>query len=150
MFKRVLVPTDGSAIAEKAVKYARYLQEEGIANSVILLCVARSISAPSVSSTAVGKRAQLLAEKEAEAILEQARQLFPADSPRVSAVLEKGEAAEVILRYAADKKCDLIIMGNQGRSKWGLLLGTGSNFEKVVRDSPVPVLIVTSKTELPF
>lgn len=60
---------------------------------------------------------------------------------RVEAAVRKGNPAEEILRFAEEKKAGLIVLGTHART--GLehvLLGTTA--EKVVRNSPVPVLTV--------
>lgn len=53
---------------------------------------------------------------------------------------EEGAPAQVILDYAKDNNCDLIIMGSRGLS--GIKEFLGSVSHAVVQKSPVPVLIV--------
>jgi nucleotide-binding universal stress UspA family protein len=55
--------------------------------------------------------------------------------------LVQGYAAAEIMRAAAETKCDLIMMGTQGRTGMGRLL-MGSVAEQIVRRAPCPVLTV--------
>lgn len=52
-----------------------------------------------------------------------------------------GYASEEILRHATEDKCDLVIMGTHGRKGFDRIL-FGSVAEKVVQNSPVPVMTV--------
>jgi len=56
-----------------------------------------------------------------------------------------GHAAEQILRYTGEKGVDLIVMSTHGRTgMWRWVLGSVA--DKVLRASPVPVLLVRSET----
>lgn len=55
--------------------------------------------------------------------------------------MEKGVAAEEILRVAQETNCDLIMMGTHGRTGLGRLL-IGSVAERVLREANCPVLTV--------
>lgn len=70
--------------------------------------------------------------------------LCPAESSRISILVNAGTPYEKILQIVRSEKIDLIVMGNKGR---GNLAGTlfGSNAEKVFRHSPVPVLSVRNR-----
>ncbi len=56
-------------------------------------------------------------------------------------VLERGNAVQKILEAARDRECDLIVMGTHGQ---GTLTDAmlGSTAQRVLRRSPVPVLVV--------
>ena len=145
MFKRILIPTDGSAISRKAVK-------QGVA------------FAKSIGATVVGffspedyraimyteyMPATLLSQEEFEA------QAKKAAEKQLAQVQKAAEAADVryesywtisitpweaIIEAARKKKCDLIFMGSHGRTGLaGLVLG--STTTKVLTHSKVPVLV---------
>jgi nucleotide-binding universal stress UspA family protein len=59
----------------------------------------------------------------------------------VQAKVVQGKAADAVIKAAADAKADLIVMGTQGRTGLSRLL-LGSTAEKVLRQSPVPVMTV--------
>jgi nucleotide-binding universal stress UspA family protein len=52
-----------------------------------------------------------------------------------------GEVAEEILGYAAEEKIDLIIMGTHGRKGLDKIV-FGSVADRVVKTSPVPVMVI--------
>jgi len=54
-----------------------------------------------------------------------------------------GRVAEVIVREAKKWKADLIVMGTHGRRGFNRMV-LGSDAESVLRDSPIPVLMVRS------
>ena len=56
-------------------------------------------------------------------------------------LIRSGEPAEVIVQTAVEKQCDLIVMGTHGLS--GIVNALiGSTAKMVVRQSPIPVLVV--------
>ena len=84
-------------------------------------------------------RAQI--RREAQRYLEQ---YVAASAPSAAASLVDGPAVEAILSAAA--RHDLLVLGTHGRrgpSRWWL----GSVAERVVRDSPVPALVVRAEPE---
>ncbi|HCM77185.1 MAG TPA: universal stress protein, partial [Cytophagales bacterium] len=63
------------------------------------------------------------------------------EGPKVSTYVQFGAATPTISRFVEDNKVDLVIMGTKGAS--GLKeFFVGSNTEKVVRWSPVPVIAI--------
>lgn len=55
--------------------------------------------------------------------------------------LEGGRVADAIVEEAKNAGCDLIVIGTHGRRGFNLLL-LGSDAERVLRQSPIPVLLV--------
>ena len=56
-------------------------------------------------------------------------------------VVEKGNPVEVILAVAKERNCDLLVMGTHGRSVLADVV-MGSTARRVIRRSPIPVLVV--------
>jgi universal stress protein A len=86
------------------------------------------------------------------AAAEQALEAWRADAERqrgapVKAKLLFGDAAAEILRHAELGACDLLVVGTRGRSLVPRLL-LGSVAERVVRESPCPVLVAHDRTAL--
>lgn len=64
----------------------------------------------------------------------------------VKVFVERGNPFDEIVRTAEEWKADLIVIGTHGRKGFSHLF-IGSVAEKVVRHSPVPVLVVPLKNE---
>jgi nucleotide-binding universal stress UspA family protein len=84
--------------------------------------------------------------EEVEAALRRRR----ADGDRVAVEhrLQEGEAASGILDVAQESRCDLIVMGTQGRTGLNRLM-MGSVAEHVVRSAPCPVVTVKAPPREP-
>lgn len=83
--------------------------------------------------------ASLEAELEAE-LLDQSRSLIDAGFS-VQPVVRFGDPAEEIVAYAGNNQIDMIAMATHGRAGISRLL-VGSVAERVLRTSPVPVMLV--------
>jgi nucleotide-binding universal stress UspA family protein len=141
MFKKILVPLDGSALAATILP-----QVEDLAKSqqseITLLTVGNisniaflAQSAPSIVEGVYGalKRAavQNLAETENN---------LKAKGLTVSWVYREGVPAQKILQYADEVQCDLIAMATHGCGEIAWVLGSVA--EKVVSHATMPVLLM--------
>lgn len=147
MFQHILVPLDGSALAEQALPTAARLARSA-GGSVILLRAVRPLveyagGATYMIYTPLNTIERLMKEEEAEArlYLEEI-----AASPTLAGVHTRlevytGLAAPLIFFLTESQPIDLIVMSSHGRSglkRWVL----GSVAQKVVRSSSVPVLLL--------
>ena len=145
MFKRILVPLDGSKTAESALPYARTLAER-LGADIELLEV---IDVGEISGNASAATAALLNDARARSrpdqYLAETAKTFPGTSARWR--VEQGSAASVIIDLAAENKETLIIMASHGRSgmqRWLL----GSVTEKVLRGTSNPLLLVRASEQI--
>lgn len=140
--KRILLPLDGSAIAEQAFEPALALAEAALAELLLLrVTTVPQVSVQSVPGWPGFDAIRDAAEHEANAYL-QGIQAAVADSP-VSASLHviSGAAAEDIIDIANSKKVDLIVMcshGCSGIERWAF----GSVAEKVLRAANCATLVI--------
>lgn len=135
---KILVPTDGSEHAMKAVRRALELAEKG-GVEVILMAIAYNVSLDMVEFP--GDILEKL-DAEAEEALKKAKEIFDEKGIPVKTVLERGVMpANNIIKRAEEEKVDLIIMGHRGKGEFpgG---GVGSTAAKVVLYAPCSVLIV--------
>lgn len=150
MFKQVLVPLDGSARAELAIPVAaRIARVSG--GSVILLRVANTPAESGVSVVPV----QAYLEEAIEADVAEATTYLKtvAQSDILQGISAETQAlfgaiAPTILAAAASLTDGMIVMcshGYTGFKRWIL----GSVADKVVRHSPVPVLVLREHGSLP-
>jgi len=116
MYKKILIPLDGSPTAENVLPYARALSARlGIPVELLAIVDLREI-ARSVSA-ADGLYLDRLVEDEtrrSEEYLAKIAKTFAGVS--VNSKLAKGRAAEVIIESAAADKATLIMMATHGRS----------------------------------
>jgi nucleotide-binding universal stress UspA family protein len=140
MFERILLPLDGSAVAEQALPYA-VAQAERFGAELILLRVIEPF--PHVR----GLRLSGLAE-----IQEQTREwtheyllriagTVDAQGIEVQTAAVEGRPYEAILQFAESSQIDLIVIctrGYSGVSRWLL----GGVADRVVRGAEIPVLLI--------
>jgi nucleotide-binding universal stress UspA family protein len=147
MFKRILVPTDGSKLALKGVKAAAKLARPLGARLTGVYVVApymppmygeAAMYVPGLSPSEYKKSAELAAKKALDAIRLEARR---AGAPFDARIIYGALAWEGILRAARAAKCDVIVMASHGRGGLGGLI-LGSETQRVLAHSKIPVLIV--------
>jgi nucleotide-binding universal stress UspA family protein len=134
-YHQILVALDGSPDAEAALQHAVTLARDQNAR-LTLLTVAPPVSTP------VGAGASAppdLLDVHAK-ILREATDALPNDVG-VTTRLERGDAAETILRVVDEDRQNLIVMGSHGHSRFHRAL-LGSVSERVLRASSVPVLLM--------
>lgn len=147
MFKHILVPLDGSLLAEQALAPASRVAEKFGGRLLLLRVVAQDRSLPGLpylaarSSTAPVGPARPLME-EAEAYLDGLR--LPNPAVPVNSLVLAGAPPELIIATAAEHDVDLIVMSTHGRAGITRLL-YGSVAEAVLRGATVPVLLVPSR-----
>jgi nucleotide-binding universal stress UspA family protein len=162
MFKRILIPIDGSKSSQQALKKGiAFAAEQGAAvrllhvHEVSVLSemyAAQTASAGSSLAPNVKGLEKFEADlrKRSETLLEQATGMAAkAGIPKVDGkVVNAGmrKAAKLIVDDATKWKADLIVMGTHGRSGFDHMV-FGSVAEGVMRTAPVPVLLVRSPSK---
>ena len=141
MYKRALVPLDGSPLAEAVIPF---LME--IAGPLQMSIVLLRVREPIPQLVGDGMRQALLDVREAhtrdlEAYLASIAAPLRARSVDVSWAIRSGRPDEEIVAAARDAGADLIAMSTHGRSGLGRLL-FGSVAEQVLRHADVPVLMI--------
>jgi nucleotide-binding universal stress UspA family protein len=148
MYKKILVPLDGSKLAECALPHAEALAKGCDTEKVILVSVTervqgyRALEEPGqplgqrLAPEAFGKK-----EKQAQRYLDRIAKAIEAKGIKIDTEVLLGNPAEEIIIYAKHFGCDLIVISSHGRS--GISRWThGSVADRVSRGSPVPVLMV--------
>lgn len=142
-FHRILCPVDFSEGSLRALEYAVTMAEEADAQLTVLhvIEVPPELRADPLAEAFDVDRVR--AEAEAGA-LQHVRELIPQEARTYSTVettVREGAAYREILKVAAERRVDLIVMGIQGRGALDMLL-FGSNTARVSRTATCPVLIV--------
>jgi nucleotide-binding universal stress UspA family protein len=148
MYQKIMVPLDGSKLAECVLPHVEALATCCGTEQVILVSVTERIrgyrviedyaqsSGERLLPEAVGKK-----EKQAQRYLGKIAKTLEAKGIKVLTEVLLGNPAEEIALYATNEGCDLIIMASHGRSgpsRWAY----GSVADKVFRASCVPILMV--------
>jgi nucleotide-binding universal stress UspA family protein len=162
MYSKILVPLDGSKLAECALPHVEKLAKGCETKEVILISVTERVQGyraiegsgePVVGSgggwlgssqppqqrlvpEAFGKK-----EKQAQRYLDRIAKRMAAKGINVSTEVLLWKPEEAIVGYAKQYGCDLIVMASHGRSgpsRWA----HGSVADKVLRASGIPVLMI--------
>ncbi len=150
MFKKILVPMDGSKHSDKALRYSIMLAEQ-FTSKIILVHVYTipTVGAvgPAMGATSLTSEVVDAVQKSGEQILKSAednvkrsrkikKKLIP-----VKSYLQQGNTVDQIVHIAKKEKVNLIVMGARGVSKLKeVFLGSVSN--GVARNANCPVMII--------
>jgi nucleotide-binding universal stress UspA family protein len=150
MFQRILVPLDGSSLAEQALPIAARIARASGASLVLLRVLITLTDFDWGPTRGVPFDRPMITDKErteAAAYLSQIEATKDLEGPGIVTTVAEGDAAQQILAVARDQQADLIVMNSHGYSgfkRWAL----GSVAEKVAHHSPVPVFILRGTTDL--
>lgn len=141
IMKKILVPTDFSDHAYYALKVASQIAKKN-GGEIILL---HMLELPHQAGDAIGSGHDLpeimLFKNSAINKLEDLMDDTTLDGIEVSEIIQFELAFDGIMKVSAKNDVDLIVMGSHGASGFKEMF-IGSNAEKVVRNSDVPVLII--------
>ena len=146
MYKKMLVPTDGSKLSQRAVENAIALARTTGASVVAFHAYPKFLGSPYGT---VEPAAEVLAEAHERRARAGAEALFApirrsADAARVDLETVMVEAADIhrqILAVANKRRCDLICMASHGRRGLSALV-LGSETHKVLTHGTLPVLVL--------
>jgi nucleotide-binding universal stress UspA family protein len=143
LVKTILIATDGSernrTAVDEGLKIARVFGSRVWA----IYVVDTSVFAPVQYGTAMAGPGNMEVNRE---LNDEAQQVASRIRDRageipVSVVIREGKPAAEIIRFAAEKKADLIVIGSRGKGGLERLL-LGSVADEVVRTAPCSVLVV--------
>jgi nucleotide-binding universal stress UspA family protein len=140
MYKRIVVPLDGSPLAEQALTHATALAERFEAE-IILLKVLEPLPEATLTSPASVQRAEQLSAQLARDYLEKVADQIREEGIAVKVALLQGKPYAEIVRFSAKPEVDMIVMSTRGHSGWSRWL-LGSVADRVVRGATIPVLLV--------
>jgi nucleotide-binding universal stress UspA family protein len=147
--KHILVPLDGSALAERILPPATALGALTNAAFTLLHVIALdAVAGYAMDWPIVRSEAGTLAARRAAAqtYLDRVAERLGAQSLAVHTAVIGGQPAPAILEYAGDHAIDLIALATHGRSGAARIL-LGSIADKIVRGATTPVLLYRPPTE---
>ena len=144
MYRHILIPTDGSELAEHAVTNGLSLAKS-VGAKVTVIIAEDPFDWVSLSETRASQRRALDAleqvKKHAASVLSRAADAakqagVPCDTMQV----ENARPYQAIIAAASDRGCDLIVMGSHGRGGLAAVV-LGSVTTKVLTHTKTPVLV---------
>ncbi len=139
MYKKILVPTDGSEFAKKAQKHALFLANVTGAEIVAVTVTENNFVSGLPLDDEVYQLNQILKER-SEENLKEFDELNEYDL-KINHVIKEGSPAKCILEVAQEENVDLIVMGSSGKSGFDRFI-MGSVADKVVNSAKCAVLII--------
>ena len=139
MYKKILVPTDGSDFAKKAQKHALFLAKVSGAEIVAVSVTENNFVNGLPLDDEVYQLNQILKEKSEENLMEFDK--LNEDDLKITHVIREGSPAKAILEVAKEEEIDLIVMGSSGKSGFDRFI-MGSVADKVVNSAKCAVLVV--------
>ncbi|WP_368660149.1 universal stress protein [Methanobrevibacter sp.] len=139
MYKKILVPTDGSEFAKKAQKHALFLANVSGAEIVAVSVTENNFVNGLPLDDEVYQLNQILNERSEENLKEFDK--LNEDDIKINHVIREGSPAKVILEVANEENVDLIVMGSSGKSGFDRFI-MGSVADKVVNSAKCAVLVV--------
>ena len=145
MYKRILLPLDGSKIAEQALPHATALAKRFQAE-LILLKVLVPLSSnlnlpPGAAKTAEAATRELVGE-----YLDRVAASVQEKGLSITTVSKTGRPHEEIIRFAETEPVDIVVIctrGQSGLSRWLM----GSVADRVARGVSIPVLLVRASKD---
>ena len=144
MYKKILVPLDGSELAEVSLPYAEEFSAE-FGSEIILLYLSRTENNPYYNVR------KIYMEKTVKATEDEVKKLSKktdADAIKVSSAMLTGNVAEEIVKYADQEDVSLILMATHGQSgmkQWAM----GSIATKVMSATKRPVILIRARDAKP-
>lgn len=140
MYKKILVPTDGSEFAQKAEKHALFLAKTNGADIYALSVTENNFVNGLPLDDEVYQLNQLLKQRSEDNIKE-FEEMDETSGIKFHGIIREGSPAKTILEVAKEEDIDLIVIGSSGKSGFDRFI-MGSVAEKVVNAAKCAVLVI--------
>lgn len=143
MYKRIMLPLDGSQLAEQALPHTIAIAER-FQSELVLLQVLTPLPRHPTTTEATIQRAEKATAAFIREYLERIATGVKEHGITVQIVTLEGRPHLQIIQYAETNQVDLIVMctrGQSGLSRWMM----GSVTDRVVRGADVPVLLIRAQ-----
>jgi nucleotide-binding universal stress UspA family protein len=147
MYQRILVPLDGSTLAEETLPHAATHAAQ-FGSEILLLKVLEPLPEPSMAGRGVVRSAEAASARLAEDYLEGIAAGLREQGLSAKTATVEGKPYVEIIRFAEEHEIDLIVIstrGHSGLSRWLM----GSVADRVARGATMPLLLVPVKCENP-
>lgn len=142
MYKKILVPTDGSEYALRAEEQALFIAKMTGAEVIALSVIENNFVNTLPLDSEIYELTNLLKE-DSEKNIEEFEDLNEKehDDVKITPVIKEGSPAKEIIQTAQEQGADLIVIGSSGKSGFDKFL-MGSVADKVVKSAKCSVLVV--------
>ena len=147
MFKKILVPLDGSALAERAIDQVEKMAKGSVAEVLLLKVVPAPLGKAPEAGQMEESKAFAESVSRSTAYLERIVTRLGAISVKSRILIPSGEPHAEILAAAHKEDVDCIVMSTHGGTALARTL-LGSTAEKVVYTTKRPVMLVKAKEVL--
>ena len=148
MFKRIVIPVDGSETANKALTVALQMaRDSGGSVRIVHVIEGTNYSSSAMQTEGFAGGAMDSIRIAAQKILDEALALAQPFGVAVDTKLFDtfdGRLADAVGNAATDWQADLIVVGTHGRRGIGRML-MGSGAEQIMRQAPIPVLVIRAQ-----
>jgi nucleotide-binding universal stress UspA family protein len=141
MYRRILIPLDGSALAEGALPHAMALAKEGYSELVLI-----QVHEPILGGRSGALEAERKIRHEAQSYLDRIVRRVRKREISARSLIVAGAPAREILSFPKKQQIDLIVMSKRGQSgvtRWLM----GGVADRVARGANVPVLLIRDSGE---
>ncbi|MBE2900317.1 universal stress protein [Methanothermobacter thermautotrophicus] len=146
MYRRILIPTDGSEDARKATLHAFHMA--GMSGADILGISVVDTSYRELWDEDISRRLEEIMRKQSENAISILKEEFSSQQElghlkgtRLDTVILEGNPAEVILEVMEEEDVDLVVMGSSGKHGLDRII-SGSITRKVLKSATKPVMVV--------
>ena len=144
--KRILIPTDFSKYADQAIEAGALIAKKNNCEIILInmLELPGQMNDAIIGETSIPEI--MLYKKKSEQLLKNIKKRDYLKGIEISEIVRLDGAYEGINSYSKENKIDLIVMGSHGCTGMEEIF-VGSNTEKVVRLSDIPVLVIKSEVK---
>lgn len=140
---KILLPVDGTELSLHETRFALQLLREGLQASVLLVNVQEPASFYEMVTADTPELIEGAALEAGEDLIAPSAELLRAAGVHFEAAIVQGDPAQAMLELIEEHQCNMVVMGSRALGPIRRWLEGGSTSQRLVQNSPVPVLLVT-------
>ncbi len=144
---KILLPVDGTELSLHETRFALRLVQEGLRASFVLANVQEPASFYEIVTAQDPQLIENAALEAGEDLMAPSAHLLKEAGVEFETAVISGDPAQAMLELIEIHACDMVIIGSRALGVIRRALEGGSTSQRLVQDSPVPVLLVKPPTE---